>query len=310
MTPVISRRHPVYFYGLLIFIVALLSTMATIIIHNYIEAKRPGVPTAKQEMGAAVGILSFLFTIYVIYAFIRSAPRIVIDRELISFNNQTFPLQDVNRIELTGKHGSSFWIIYKPEGAALYFKDGTVKYINDFPYKNISEIKLALKALVLDKNGIIGGRNIPFEKAEWRNEIFDTYTNSPLVSFRILMLPGIGTIPFFTGKSGHSNLWVPVIICLGFAILSLWTMNYFKVSEKYLVVRNYLLFWRVKAFRLDQIAEIVLESGGRAPNQLTIITSDYRNHKFMAASLWTNTWKRLVKRVSTAGIKVRNEGVI
>ncbi|MCR6721535.1 MAG: hypothetical protein NVV59_14910 [Chitinophagaceae bacterium] len=75
-----------------------------------------------------------------------------------------------------------------------------MKYIHDYPYKNISEIKLTLKALVVDRNESFLGKNMPVEKAELSNEVFETYTNSPFISFRILMLPGIATLLYFFQK--------------------------------------------------------------------------------------------------------------
>lgn len=284
--------------------------MGSMPIANYIEAQQNGVPTTKQNVGALAGVTFLLMIIYVIYSFIKSAPRIVINRDFISFNKQGFSFEEIDRIEFTGKRGSGFWVFLDWDGAALYFKDGTVKYIHDYPYKNISEIKLTLKALVVDRNESFLEKNMPVEKAELSNEVFETYTNSPFISFRILMLPGIATLLYFSKRNHKYDFWVSVIFSIGFAILSLAMMNYFKVSEKYFVVRHYLFFWRVKAYRLNEIIELKFEPGGRAPDRLIITTRDYKTHKYSAASIWGKTWKRLAKRLSSAGIIVQDKGVI
>ncbi|MCR6721534.1 MAG: hypothetical protein NVV59_14905 [Chitinophagaceae bacterium] len=117
MLPIISRRHPFKFYGLLLLLVALLSIMGSMPIANYIEAQQNGVPTTKQNVGALAGVTFLLMIIYVIYSFIKSAPRIVINRDFISFNKQGFSFEEIDQLNLrenAGQASGSFLIGMEP----------------------------------------------------------------------------------------------------------------------------------------------------------------------------------------------------
>jgi hypothetical protein len=84
-------------------------------------------------------------------------------------------------------------------------------------------------------------------------------------------------------------------------------MNYFKVSQTFLVIKNHNLLWCTKAFRLSDIEEIVFETQGKMPNCLRVITKDFRNKLYLAGTLTDKTWLQLKDKLEGYNIKVRNE---
>lgn len=64
-----------------------------------------------------------------------------------------------------------------------------------------------------------------------------------------------------------------------------------------------------KAFRLNEIKEIVFETRHNMPNCLRIITNDFKTKLYPAGTLRDRTWLALKERLESHDISVRNECV-
>jgi hypothetical protein len=62
-----------------------------------------------------------------------------------------------------------------------------------------------------------------------------------------------------------------------------------------------------KIYRNKDIKEIVFETRDKMPNCLRIITDDFRNKIYPAATLRDKTWLNLKTKLEAKGIIVRNE---
>ncbi|MEO8406225.1 MAG: hypothetical protein ABI480_16570 [Chitinophagaceae bacterium] len=78
--------------------------------------------------------------------------------------------------------------------------------------------------------------------------------------------------------------------------------HYFLISDRTLVVKNYLLPWVKKTYDLDDVIEANREKRYRQPYCLRISTRDFRSKKYAAASLQQQTWKRLKLKLISLGI--------
>jgi hypothetical protein len=90
-----------------------------------------------------------------------------------------------------------------------------------------------------------------------------------------------------------------------FGIFS-YTMNYFIVSSKYLIVKNSIWLLQQHVYDFEDIKEVVIDMPSRSSIRLRIITTDF-NKVYQASSLRQNTWKELIKYFERRNITVHNK---
>ena len=90
-----------------------------------------------------------------------------------------------------------------------------------------------------------------------------------------------------------------------FGIFS-YSMNYFVVSSKYLVVKNSIWLLQQHVYDFEDIKEVVIDMPSRSSIRLRVITCD-SNKVYQASSLKQNTWKELIKYFEKRNIKVQNK---
>ncbi len=257
-------------------------------------------------------IACYAFAGYSLYRYIKNAPKITLDKEFISFNNQTFSLTDINNVELTGKRPFKYAINFPMEAATLTFNSGETKYIFDDMYSNSWEIKSFLKQVVIDKNDFFVPTENQIDKSSLNSEFYETYKGTVITSLRGISLWGL--IGFFVYMLlNNSKPMTTGLLIFFFCFSSFWflfhtyLMHYFQVSDNFFVVRNHNFFWTKKPYNLKDIKEVVFETQGKMPNCLRIITKDFRNKLYPAGTLRDNTWLDLKDKLETYKIKVRNE---
>ena len=90
-----------------------------------------------------------------------------------------------------------------------------------------------------------------------------------------------------------------------FGIFS-YSMNYFVVSSKYLIVKTVFGFCNNTFMDFEDIKEVVIDMPSRSSIRLRVITCD-SNKVYQASSLRQNTWKELIKYFEKRNIKVQNK---
>ena len=90
-----------------------------------------------------------------------------------------------------------------------------------------------------------------------------------------------------------------------FGIFS-YSMNYFVVSSKYLIVKNSIWLLQQHVYDFEDIKEVVIDMPSRSSIRLRVITCD-SNKVYQASSLRQNTWKELIKYFEKRNIKVQNK---
>ena len=84
-------------------------------------------------------------------------------------------------------------------------------------------------------------------------------------------------------------------------------MNYFEISKKYFVVKNYYFFWKKNIFHITEIKEIVFESHGKQPNTLRLISKKFNSKSYPAGTLTNKIWLDMKTELESKNIIVRNE---
>ena len=82
---------------------------------------------------------------------------------------------------------------------------------------------------------------------------------------------------------------------------------YVQSNDEYLIVKNHLFFWTNNIYYLSDINEVVYETQSKQPNNLRIVTKDYRSKLYGAGTLSNATLRSLKTHLEANGIPVRNE---
>ena len=312
MTPLVSERHKLKFYLTVILASLAFLAMGAGLLIVFIKHSNNGVLTPKDLLMPFFSAGVFILAFYTIYKYYKNAPKIRIDSASISFNNQTFALSDLQEIELTGKRNFPYLFSFPIEAATLRFKDGETRYIFDDMYENSWQLKSFLKQVIIDKTNFSAQSINLIDKSELDSEYYDTFKGNQFISLRGILLWGfIGffTYTLLTSKKthNHTSLLVYVFACMLWFFIHSLTMDYFKVSPTFFVIKNHNFSWRTKAYRLSDVKEIVYETRGKMPNCLRVITKDFRNKLYLAGTLSDKTWLELKDKLESNSIKVRNE---
>jgi hypothetical protein len=279
--------------------------------------------------GVFIPILSLLLIIFLLIRLLNRFPRFTIDRDGIKFstifNSTKHDWNDIENIELTGK--KEFWkFYYSPsETTTFNFKNGEIKHLWIEQYSNSSEIRIVLeraKQILIDKSSTFNNlyfeiynppnqiESIKLEKGEIFNDnhlfsltgiLFYGFLASPLYFIYIYRIPS------------KVNMIAPYII-LSFVFLILgglisFGINYFILTDKFLVVKNSIWFWKNKIHRIEDIKEIVIDTPQRSTICLRIINNNYKTNVYSASSLRTKTWEKLISHLEQKNITVRDEAI-
>jgi hypothetical protein len=314
MTTITSKRHFLKFYFAIIFVTLLFIAIATGLLYIYNKSASNGQLKTKDNLLPIFSIACYAFAGYGLYRYIKNAPKITLDKDVITFNNQTYSITDIENVTLTGKRPFKYPINFPMEAATLTFNSNETKYIFDDMYSNSWEIKSFLKQVVIDKKDFLQSNNSAIDKDAIERGYYDTFKGNQFTSLRGISLwglvglytymllnikrpPSVGLTIFFFG---FSTLW--------FIGLS-YQMHYFQVSDSFFIARNHNFFWKKKAYNIADIQEIVFETQVKKPNCLRIITKDFRNKLYPAGTLRDKTWLALKDKLETYNITVRNESI-
>lgn len=141
-------------------------------------------------------------------------------------------------------------------------------------------------------------------------ETFTAYKGIPLLSFRGISLWGfILFLLLLVIKDGIvTKAVLPVsIMCVFWYAVNSYFSFYIKVSENYLVIKNYFVPFGGKKYHLSDIQEMAVETYPKWPNCLRIITNSFQYRVFPCGSVRDKEWKTFMKVIRKKGIKVRDE---
>lgn len=308
MTYITLRRSLTGFYLPIIGGIAFYLGLGIALIIIFLKHTGQGITRPNEIFLPVFSPALVLMAIYTVYRYWKNTPIVTVTNDHIWFNSEGFLLSDIQKIEFTGKRGFSYIVQFPMEALTLYFPDGKPRQIFDYGYHNYWVLKQYLEQVVIKKQGFVVQRCLPVDEAEAMVENFDTFRNSLFLSFRgILFLCLMGIFLFVLSK-GKIDAIVPVFFLFVFWFaITFWQMHYLKVSDRFLMVNNHILFWKRKIYRLSEIREVVFETHGKMPNCLRVITKDFRTIVYPAASLRDATWLALKDKLESHQIQVRNE---
>jgi hypothetical protein len=311
MFSITSRRHPVNFYLTIVLGALFFLGMGIFLITLFFNKNDQGVLKPKDYLMLAFGVGVLALAIYTIWRYYENAPGIVIEDNSISFNTETFSIADITKVEYTGKREFPYLFYYQMEAATLHFNDGRQKIIFDDMYQNAWELKCCLKQVVTGKGSYTIPDNNSIDEVELNSVYYTTFRDSQFISLRGISLwsmIGICLVVLLNRNRTPPALIVFVVLFSTFwYAVHAWLMHYFEVSDNFLVVRNHVLPWKRKGYRLAEIKEVVFETRNKMPICLRIISKNYKNELYPAGTLHKKTWLALKGYLKSKNIKVRNE---
>lgn len=262
----------------------------------------------------ALNVLLFFLALYTPWVYFKNTYTICFDDKRLKFKSafDSFELtwDEIERIRITGKVYFRYIIPYPMEGTVIKTKNREI-ILYDTLFVKPHLIKYALHTYYKTKKFPDDFNDIPVKNSETRFEKFNLFKGSPVFSFRGILIWGL--IMFFLilpiiNPPKSINTWIGLMT---FGVLWLLAnsifMNYFGVSDKYLVIRNHFNPLKNRVYRLDDIKEVVYETRDKWPNCMRVITKKYHSKLYPAGTLRDKTWLKMKKDFESNKIKVRNE---
>ncbi len=257
-------------------------------------------------------IFLFAMAIYTIYAVYKNSPNIKINNKQIQFNNKTIEKNEIKEIILQGKMPFIYIFKHPMEGTAIILKNGIIKFFFDDVYSNTSELKTFLEQVYIQNKKYkeiklqhVEKRSLEFENITYYKKFI--FTSLRGITFFILFVPIVfGIFNNIIKLNVEPLIWaIPFLIL--WIIFNAWQTNYFGISQKYFVIKNHILFSRIKIFDLRDVKEIVIETRYKLPYCLRVNTVNYETFLYPASTLDNKTWSELIKELKIKNIKIRNE---
>jgi hypothetical protein len=320
----VSKPNVLLLGGMALFILIIFGPASVVMAIKGAHALQEG----KEAWGLFIAPLIFgPGIIYAIYYLLTIAPQLTIDSSGIRlstvFKTKYYAWSEIESIALTGKQYISFLFNSTP-AEAITFKLKNEKTIFIWPdyYRNSPDLQVVLERA---NNLLHTETSTPFEKLDFtikRTVVLQRsidsrnateYNGNHIFTINGFMLYGFTAVMLcfvlFTFKKGVNNWLVAVIFLITFIMDSsfIYQMHYFMVSKEFLLVRNTVWFWRRRAYALENIREVVIETPSKKSTSLRIITKDFESKLYSAGSLSEETWKTLEQNLIHKGIMVRNE---
>ena len=312
MKKIETQRHPLKFYATIVFGFLFLFALGSFTIFIGLENEASDQSKHKHIVLPIMGSIVCFLAIWMVYSYWKNSPKIIIDKTNVKIGNETFRLNSIKDVILTGKMPFRFITNFPMEGTAILFDNGREKILFDDMYSNSYEVKSFLEQVIINKQEFKTSTIKKINKNELRFENTEKFIGNQFTSLRGISLWGL--IGFFTiliiGKETSMKLGGVIFFSLLGAfwfLLHYWLMHYFELTRKFLIVRNHIFIWKMKIYDLSDIKEIVFETQGNQPNCMRIITNNFKNKLYPAGTLRNKTWLEMKKRLETRGVKVRNE---
>ena len=306
---IISKKDPLKFYLALAISLVVTFALGTLVLWASIGILSEPNVTPKNYLMPLFALAFYALGVLGFVRFNQNVPKIKIDINSISFDDKKFNLSDVKKVILTGKVPLRFISNIPKEGTKLIFNDGTEKVFFDDFYENSAEMKSFLKQVVVKKQEYIHQPTINTDINPAQFGTKEVFKGNQFLSMRGAGMWSVALFAvYFLISSSEFKIAIPLFIfaTIWFVINS-FMMNYFEISERFLIVKNHNYLRKSKVFELSSIKEVVFEMAGRSPNSMRIISSNFENKLYLAATLSDRTWLKMKSKLESKGIKVRNE---
>lgn len=194
MTVIKSKRHPLKFYTVLIFVFLFLGALGSLFLFASIDLLQKDNPETKNYFLPIFSLAFYFLAFSMVYAYWKNSPKISIDNQTITIGKDRYYLKDIKKVRLTGKMPFRLIIRFPMEGTALIFNDGTEKYFFDDLFLNSWEIKSFLEQTVIKKTEFIPNNIDKVDSDAIRFEQFETFKRQTNYKLKGNLIMGINRV--------------------------------------------------------------------------------------------------------------------
>lgn len=247
-----------------------------------------------------VGIFDYFAIIYVIYAY----PIITIYSEKIIINNfiskEEIDFADIKHINLKGEKVIKF-IIHTIVTDAIMIECINEKkyYIIADSYRNIQQLR---QFISMNFNNTTQNDFKIDHISEDLGELISINKWSIFVMhYLILILFSVTMIIF---GSSISQSWIFYIISMISFLYSFRMVSYIQYNDNFIVIRNNIIPWHKKVFRLNDIVNVAFHSHRRGPRTMTIMLRDFTKEKYVVESVGIKNIHKLTTFMKQRDIEI------
>lgn len=306
-----SRKSFLRFYLVIFFTTVFYLALGLFLVNIYFDE---GITGIKGIFFLIFIALLFFLGFYSPWVYLKSTYTISFDDKRLIFKSafDFFELywSEIDELQITGKVLFRYILPFPMEGTIIKTKDKDI-CLYDMLLAKPHMIKYALYTFYKTKKIPDDYDEIPVKSNETRFEKFILFKGNAIFSFRGILTWGFFlfmlSLPLINRPSPNKSLVIIIVIGTLWLILNSIFMNYFGLSDKYLVIRNHINPFKYKVYRLEDIKEVVYETMDKWPNCLRVITTRYHSKLFGAGTLRDKTWLEMKEYFESKQIKVRNE---
>lgn len=291
-----TRFNYKLYFGLLLFIP--FTVMVAAGLDKLIENIAANTPFNELGFTIIMPTICLAFMGYIIRFMVVHSPRVSINGEQLQIGKAGFALHEVNSINLQAFHDIFFFLFpYQEVASTIEMKDGRKFTLFAGHYLNGSLLRLNLASLSNYLIGKTDSISTIMHHREEQIEHFSTenyveYRQPPYTSFNYYFLGSFSLIGFgaalYLPLSGIAP-WVisliPAVLSSFFLLMLAVQSYYFQLAEDHILIRNYLLPWRKRAFGISDIYSADTERIGNQETSLRITTNDFKVYRYQSCLL-------------------------
>lgn len=253
---------------------------------------------------------------------LRNSPSVLFNEDILMVREDIYYWKDFASVSFNGQKPCKCIFRYSMEGMTIQFADNKKVILFDYAYSNLWILKLFIKQVIVEKNKEMKLPQPHINQEELENEHFVAYKGNAIFSTKGIFYWCIIAVLTFLYVQFYQTLHLSNYITEGMAILigmTLFvlilitaltiTMNYFLLSDRYLLIRNHILFWRKEIYAIKDICEATIENGFKKNKKfsLRLISNNFKYRFYPAWTLSQKTWQSFSNDLRRRDIKVRNE---
>lgn len=185
-----------------------------------------------------------------------------------------------------------------------------------FKYKDFYKLKNLLNYI----NEILKNENIKIKKINLKTVLTSnknskvnitreskTYNFSSILSFSGLLFYSFFIIIFFNIISGKikeiNDILLAVLLIFFFLFLYSLNTNYFIITEKHLIIKNSIFFWKKECFEFNEIESINIHYHYKQLGKTVVVkTKKFENRRFVSDNLLEGNWNAFKRELKNNGI--------
>ena len=218
------------------------------------------------------------------------------------FSKKVIRIENIKNIVLS-EINDSYEILV--DRTRIQLKNDEIINLYSFKYQDFFKLKIILNFI----NESIKNESIKLEKLNLDSILSEkkilkiesddktkTFNFSHILSFTGIFFYGLVSISFYSFFSRETlniyiTLQIPVIITFLILLFSN-DMNYFTISDNYLIVKNSIRFWEKKYFDLNEIESINIHRHYRQSGKTVVIkTKLFENRTYSSDNLLNKHWE-------------------